>query len=164
MSAKATRNPTIWSRAQRGRGGSQSRSAALPQHRVREPMLPENADHAAARPLSANRGDDEPGSRNVPISDTSDGTPNHSRLTSASIKLCGLSRSLIGPLNANSRCASVERSCRMGIGCKAPQPILLSDLGSAAGDCVHVLHLLREPPLLPGLAAVTGAEDLAQTR
>ena len=48
----------------RGRGPA---SAALRQHRVRERKLPENADHAVARPLSADRVDNEPGPHNVPI-------------------------------------------------------------------------------------------------
>ncbi len=48
----------------RGRG---SAPAALRQHRVRARKLPESAGHAAARPPSANRVDDEHGARNVPI-------------------------------------------------------------------------------------------------
>jgi len=50
--------------AERARG---SAPVALRQHRVRERELPENAGHAAARPVRANRVDDESGSRNVPI-------------------------------------------------------------------------------------------------
>ena len=47
--------------------GRVSAPAALRPHRIRERRPPGNPDHAPAGPLSANRVDDEPGSRNVLI-------------------------------------------------------------------------------------------------
>ena len=150
MSAKATRNRTIWSWAKRGRGGSQSRSAALPQHRVREPMLPENADHAAARPPSANRRDDEPGSRNVPISDTSDGTPNHSRLT------CGKHQAL-RPIAIPHRAPQRELEVRFGgavlpHGDRLQGPAAYPRWDSLVGSRLSRRRLRTRPAPSPGAA------------